>query len=37
MSTTCSRCGAPKSITRVLDPLTGKTVKKVTQPCRRCT
>lgn len=37
MSTTCPGCGTPRSVTRVLDPITGKVLKKIVNPCRRCT
>jgi hypothetical protein len=36
-SATCGTCGAPRSVTKVLDPVTGKVVRKIVNPCRRCT
>lgn len=32
--TTCEKCGRPKSVTK---SFVGKAVKKVINPCRRCT
>lgn len=37
MSSTCPGCGTPRSVIRGLDPITGKTRRKIVNPCRRCT
>lgn len=35
-ATSCPSCGAPRSVTKVYHPTTGKVIRRITNPCRRC-